>query len=192
MRKTTLKVWCFQPDSKKIVPVYMNACGLQMNARKFRQPPWVWHIWTLLMWQTHPSGAPCRIKQTLRVICSSYLNFFFIGGILLCLKNSLIGFLYGIPESLDRHRKERRLLCDWQPPRLWNIWSVLMRWTPPARIVSGCDVSRLFQRLWAEWRISRWPTPPSTHWGSAGTRLRATSDSTRSSTSPPLEDRRAW
>lgn len=82
MRKTTLKVWCFQPDSKKIVPVYMNACGLQMNARKFRQLPWVWHIWTLLMWQTHPSGAPCRIKQTLRVICSSYLNFFFIGGIL--------------------------------------------------------------------------------------------------------------
>lgn len=67
-----------------------------------------------------------------------------------------------------------------------------MRWTPPARIVSGCDVSRLFQSLWAEWRISRWPTPPSTRWGSAGTRPRATSDSTRSSTSPPPEERRAW
>lgn len=153
---------------------------LTKNTRKLRQP--LIHLDSPDV-VNHPSGAPRRIKQKLKIICSSKKT-----------KKHLDRDVYA-SYNMGKFRKDTPL---WLTAALTNIWTVLMRWTPPIRCSlhdnsSDCDGSpSLFQSLWVEWRTCRWSTPQPTPSGSAGSRPRATSGSTRSSTSPPPEEPRPW
>lgn len=107
---TKTRTWSFKTEDDNTDPVFLDFCGSQnniMNARKFRQ---------LL---THldspdvvnpPIWCPCRIKQLLQIICSSYTFFSFLREILLSLKMFLIGMFLPrrIPEGFRQSQGRKR------------------------------------------------------------------------------------
>ena len=141
-----------------------------MNSREFRQLPRLTHLDTGDVINP-PIWCVLQGKtNAMRIICKHY--------------SVLQGCLF-----LSKNRKPWTLFCDRQPPD--EVDSTHLG-KEMAQVTPGCDVIRLFQDLWVVWRICRWLTPPSTLWGSAGSRQRVTSGSTKSSTSPQPEELRAW
>lgn len=66
------------------------------------------------------------------------------------LKTFLIGmfFSHRIPESLDSHRKGKDTPLWLTTSLIWDIWTVLMRWTPPIRCSLQDKANSSCFRLW--------------------------------------------